>query len=226
MRLLLALLLLAPYLGAQGSLADQASAEALAYAEGQVVGQAGHYAFKVLQPPFIPLLRAGKPVLEVSHLSKQPPQGRFFAAVKVLVEGRPAGTLRVEMEGQWVGEVLKAKESLRRKQVLTEDLIERVPVEGQPPAGALTELAPGLRTRAAVQAGKFLTQADVEPIPLVNIGEKVRLIGQHEALSIHAEAIARSSGLLGDRVRLEMPSHKQITAIVTGPGQATLIFSK
>lgn len=223
---LLGLLLLCVFPACAEGLGDQAAAVALAFAEGQAAGRPGQYAFKVVQPPVVPFVRPGHAVLEPTHLSKPEPKGRFFVAFRILVDGRPAGALRVDLEGRWAGTLLKARTSLARRQVLTGDLVEAVPMEGQPPAGALTELPEGMRVRLPVSAGKFLTQADLEPIPLIATGDKVRILAQSGPLTIHAEGIARSGGLMGDRIRLEMPSRRQITARISGPGEATLPFGK
>lgn len=226
MRALVLLLLAIAGLAAGEPLADQATAAALAFAEAQNAGHPGQITFKVLQPPVVPHLRGGTVVVEPSHLSKQEPTGRFFVGLRVLVDGRLAATMRVDLEGRWFGDVLKARTSLARRQPLTEDLVEKMPLEGQPPAGVLVELPEGMRVRAAVTAGKVLTRSDLEPIPLINPGDKVRLIATSGDLTIQAEALARSGGIVGDRIRLEMPSRRQVTAEISGPGEALMRFAK
>jgi flagella basal body P-ring formation protein FlgA len=217
--------LLAP-LGAGLPLADQAVVAALAFAEGQAAGRAGKYTFKVVQLPIVPALRPGAAAVEASHLSKLEPQGRFFVALRVNVDGRPAGTMRVDLEGQWMGEVLKARTSLARRQALTEDLVERVPMEGQPPAGALSDIPQGMRLRIPVTVGRILTRADLEPIPLINPGDKVRVVAVAGDLTVQAEGTARSGGVIGDAIRLEMPSRRMISAHITAPGEARILFAK
>lgn len=223
---LLAFLLFSALLRADGALASRVQAEALAYVEAQVAGRGGAYAFRTLQPPNLPPLRPGTVNLEISHLSKQEPTGRFFVAVKLSVDGRLAGTARVDLEGRWNGELLRAKNSLPRKQALEPDHFEKVAFEGQPPAGALLELPEGMRLRQPLQAGKWLIQADLEAIPLVNAGEPIRLRAEAGALVVEAEALARSSGALGERIRLEMPNRKRLTATVTGVGSAIFVLPK
>ena len=225
MRILLGLLL---SLSLQGSedLAARIQAEAVAFAEARVAAQPGTYVFKILKGPVLPPLKAGDVTLEASHLSKEDPSGHCFVAVKMMVNGRPAGMARVDLEGLWKGELLRAKTSFPRKQIIEEDQFERVPFEGQLPAGALTELPEGMRLRQPLQAGKWLTRADLEPIPIVVAGERVRLTAACETLSLETEGIARSSGAKGDSVRLELPTHKVVTAKVSGVGEARMEFAK
>jgi flagella basal body P-ring formation protein FlgA len=92
-----------------------------------------------------------------------------------------------------------------------------------PPEGTLTAIPEGQRLMRAVVSGKILTRADLEAIPVVQSGDSVRLTATHDSLTISVETTARSRAGLGDRVRLEAPgARRQVTAIVTGPGEARL----
>lgn len=196
---------------------------ALAFAKKQAAETGGTYRFKVVQPPHLPPVPPGRLAFEASHLSKQEPMGRFFVVVGVKVDGERAAMARVDLEGTWVGQLLRAKRDLTRKTVLTMDLLESAPFEGVPPEGALTALPPSQRLRGPVAEGHILTRADLEPIPLVKSGEKVRLTATSDALTIAMDTVARSRGGLGDHVRLEAPGSRRIvTAVVTGPGEARL----
>jgi len=56
---------------------------------------------------------------------------------------------------------------------------------------------------------------------VVNAGDQVRVEVVNGPLVIAVEALARTSGAVGEKVRLEMPSgHKNLQAVVTGPGEA------
>lgn len=224
MRLLLILLTALTLMGED--LSARIQAEAIAFAEARAAGQPGTFAFRIVKPPVLPPLRPGAVTVEPSHLSKQEPSGRCFVAVRVFVDGQLAGMARVDIDGSWKGELLRARSSLARKQTLTEDLFEAVPFEGQIPPGALTELPEGMRLRQPLQAGKWLTRADLEAIPLVSAGERVRLRASFDALILETEATARSSGARGDSVRLELPTRKFVTAKVSGHGEARLDFAK
>lgn len=223
-----ALLLVLPALVLPASPAERPALErladtALAFAQAEAVKLGGEHRFKVAQPPHLPMTRPGALAFEASHLSKREPMGRFFVVVTVKVDGEKVGMVRVDLEGTWVGTVLRAKGDLARRTELTDEQVESGAFEGVPPEGALTALPEGQRLMRAVPAGRILTRGDLEVIPLVQSGDKVRLTASHETLSISLDTIARSRAGLGDRVRLEAPgSRRAVTAIVTGPGEARL----
>lgn len=196
---------------------------ALAFAKKTAAEAGGSYRFQLVQPPRLPLLPAGKLSFEASHLSKRDPVGRFFVVVAAKVDEQRVAMLRVDLDGSWVGQVLRAKQDLARKTELSLDQVESTPFDGVPPEGALSELPPGQRLRGPVSEGRILTRSDLEPIPLVQAGDKVRLTATSEALTISMDTLARSRGGLGDHVRLEAPgSRRVVVAVVTGPGEARL----
>jgi flagella basal body P-ring formation protein FlgA len=196
---------------------------ALVFAKKTAAETGGSYRFQLVQPPRLPLLSPGKVTFEASHLSKRDPVGRFFVVVAVKVDGQRAATVRVDLDGAWLGQVLRAKQDLARRTELTLDQVEATLFEGVPPEGALSELPAGQRLRGPLAGGRILTRGDLEPIPLVQSGDKVRLTGTSEALTISLDTVARSQGGLGDHVRLEAPgSRRTVVAVVTGPGEARL----
>ncbi|WP_291271895.1 flagellar basal body P-ring formation chaperone FlgA [Geothrix sp.] len=220
-----ALLLLAPALVAQApvSPAERLADAAVAFAQAEAAKLGGAHTFKIAQPPRVPVVRAGALTFEPSHLSKREPLGRFFVVVALKVDGEKVGMARVDLDGSWVGTVLRAKGDLARKTELSADQVESSPFEGVPPEGALTAIPEGQRLMRSVISGKILTRADLEPVPLVQSGDKVRLTATHDSLSITLDTTARSRGGLGDRVRLEAPgARRQVTAVITGPGEAKL----
>jgi flagella basal body P-ring formation protein FlgA len=220
-----ALLLLPFALVAQGQVspAERLADAAMAFAQAEAAKLGGEHRFKVAQPPRVPATRPGKLTFEPSHLSKREPLGRFFVVVALKVDGEKVGVVRVDLDGTWVGTVLRAKGDLPRKTQLTADQVEPSPFDGVPPEGALTGIPEGQRLMRSVASGRILTRADLETIPLVQSGDKVRLTATHETLTISLDTTARSRAGLGDRVRLEAPgARRAVTAIVTGPGEARL----
>lgn len=228
MRALLAVFLSALALAqAPLPLADRVVQTALDFAEVQGAALGGEPRFQVLQPPQLPplRLRGGDLRTEALALSKREPLGRFFVTVRILEDGRAVGFTRVDLEGKWSGTVLKARESLARRSVPGELQLEVAPFEGVPPSGALSRFPEGHRLRQPVPAGRILTHADLEPIPLVSAGERIRLTASWDDLCISTEAIARSSGAAGERVRLELPgSRKALVGVVAGPGEARITW--
>jgi flagella basal body P-ring formation protein FlgA len=196
---------------------------ALACAKEEAGKLGGVYTFKLAQPPRLPQTRPGTLSFEAVQLSKHEPVGRFFVVVAFKVDGERIGMIRVDLEGSWQGTLIRAKGDLARQTELSADKVESSPFEGVPPQGALTEVPEGQRLMRWVAAGKILTRADLETVPLVQSGDKVRLTATREALTISVDTTARSRAGLGDRVRLETPGgRRQVTAIVTGPGEARL----
>ncbi len=205
--------------------AVQMAEEAIARAEAVAVKLPGAWTIKLVQAPVLPpLMGPGKLTVLASRLSKRDPVGRFFVVLDLQLEGKRAGQLRVDLEGRWKGELWRSREAIGRRTLLEADLLEPVSFEGVPPDGALLEAPQGMRTRGALAAGHTLTQLDVEVVPLVQAGERVKLTAEVEGLTITAEVLARSSGALGDRIRLEsLGTRRPIKAVVTGPAEARLL---
>lgn len=197
--------------------------EGLAFAEAEAAKLPGSYRIRIVQNPVPPRLLSGTPRIEISHLSKKEPCGRFFVALKVLMDGRLAGYARVDLEGTWRGNLLKAKENLPRKGIPFPAQLEVASFEGQPPPGAIAEFPEGYRLRQPVQAGRFITLADLEPIPLVKAGDRVRLTACFESLSIATDGVARNSAAKGERVRVELGgTRKLVQGLVSGDGEVRL----
>lgn len=195
--------------------------QALRHAQAQADASGGNYVFQVVRTPTLPTLRKGHVTFQPSNISKSDLMGRFFVGFRIFVDGTPAGICRVDLEGKWSGRLLRTLVSLPRKAVPEATQVEEVSFEGNPPPGALSALPEGFRLRVPVSAGRTLTRSDFEPIPLVSAGERVRVELNWGPVSITSDAIARSSGPRGERVRLELPrSKKMIQATVTGPGEA------
>jgi flagella basal body P-ring formation protein FlgA len=201
---------------------DRVQNDALAYAEAQAAGMSGSYSFRVLKVPNRP--RTADPArfrFEHPRLSQRDLGGHFFVSFQASVDGRPVGMVRVDLEGKWTGKLLRTLDGLPRKSVPEPAQFELVAFDGTPPAGALTTLPAGYRLRAPVSSGHILLMQDLETIPVVVAGDQVRVEVVNGALTIAVEAVARSNGALGEKVRLEMPSgRKNLQAVVTGPGEA------
>ena len=205
---------------APSPLVEQLQRDALAYVQTQAAGLPGAYVFRVVKAPLLPR-STGDLRFEPSHLSKRDLSGRFFASFKVSLDGRPLGMVRVDLDGQWQGKLLRTRMALARKAVVEEAQVEVIAFEGTPPAGALAELPEGFRLRQAVPPAHLLTRSDLEAIPVILAGDRVRLEVVNGDLTIAVETVARSSGAVGDKVRLELPtSRKAMQGVVTGPGEA------
>jgi len=227
LRILLALSLSAGAVAQENgrpALVERLQQEALAYVEANSAGLPGARTFRVLRAPLMPQLRPGEVRFEPSHLSKQDASGPFFVSFKILLDGRPAGTARVDLEGRWTGKVLKTRVALPRKGVPGPEDLEEVDFVGTLPAGAILSFPDGFRLKTPLPAGHLLTQLDLQAIPVVNAGESVRVELVCGALTVSSEGIARNSAAVGEKVRVELPSRKPMQALVTGPGQARVAW--
>jgi flagella basal body P-ring formation protein FlgA len=131
------------------------------------------------------------------------------------------GSVRVDLEGKWSGTLLRTRTALARKCVPEAEQLEELAFEGQPPAGAITAMPKGFRIKNPVSVGHILVRSDLEPIPVINAGDAVRLTLFSDFLSVSTQGTARSSGALGESVRVELSQAKRhIQAVVQGPGEA------
>jgi flagella basal body P-ring formation protein FlgA len=213
----------APLLAQSPSDAEALCAQALAYAKASAAGMAGEYTFHISRQPLMPPLKPGRLTFESERLSKQDPVGRFFGVFRIKVDGISSASVRVEMEGSWRGALYQAKTALLRKAPITEDDFEEVIFEGIPPAGAIKVFPRESRLSQPMQVGKILSNMQVETIPMINAGDRVRVTLRNGPLQIASEAVAKSSGGKGGKVRLGANGGKKILiATVTGPGQAVV----
>jgi flagella basal body P-ring formation protein FlgA len=228
MRALVLALCLALRLAAQDAgLPELLQEQALAYAEAQAAGLPGTYEIRTLRPPVMPHLPPGKVSFEPAHASKQDFAGPFFVSFRVYVDQRPVNMVRVDLEGRWTGKLIRTRTSLPRQAVPTPDQVEEVPFEGIPPAGAITAYPSGFQLKVPVAPGRILTRADLQPIPVISAGDPVRVALVCGPLVVSSDSVARTSGALGDRIRLELPNSKRaIQAQVTGPGEARVDWAQ
>ncbi len=199
---------------------------AVAFAEIEAAKLSGEWHIKLVQPPRVPT-QLGPGAFDVRPvvLSKHEPRGRFFVVLDLWQEGRHVGQARVDLEGSWKGRLYHLRQAVARKAELTEDLVEGYDHEGVPPEGAMTELLKGFRFRGPLPAGRVLHRADLEAIPLIQPGDTVKVVARGDGAEVRREAIARSAGGMGERIRLEASgTHRVIQAKVTGPGEAEVSY--
>lgn len=188
------------------------------YAENQAMG--GNLSLRLLKTAPLPRLKGGQLRIEPSHLSKKEPYGQFFTVCKIFEDGHLAGFARVDFEGRWKGQVMRLRENVGRKMVPSETQLSLEEFEGIPPMGAIQAFPAGFRLRIPLASGRIITRADLEAIPLISAGDPIRFTLQTDTLSLSQDAIARSNGMLGEKITLEMKSGKRLQAFVVGPGEA------
>ena len=81
----------------------------------------------------------------------------------------------------------------------------------------------GSEARRPLQAGRMLTERDVQPTRLVVRGRAVELVYSRPGLQLRAVGIAQADGALGELVRVVNPDgRQQLQGVVVGPDQVAL----
>jgi flagella basal body P-ring formation protein FlgA len=116
--------------------------------------------------------------------------------------------------------VLTAARPLRRGAVVLPGDLVPAPQPRVDPAQALDDpaLAVGRRLRTAVGAGQPLLERHLDPLHLVEPGQRVGLVLLSRGFSVTAEGVALGGGGLGAVVAVEvLPGGRRIEAEVAGP---------
>lgn len=90
------------------------------------------------------------------------------------------------------------------------------------PSGTVTSVSDlvGMQTRRVLHAGESVRLDDVRHPILVTKGSTVTMIFEAPGITLTAAGRAMSEGGLGETVTVQNPvSFRQVSAIVTGPGQ-------
>lgn len=163
------------------------------------------------------------PAAEV-HVDLEP---RSVAASSLLLYARIGGAgaspreTWIRVRGSLYAEVAVAARPIARGQELgPEDVrLERRRITRLAPAPlrGVQELA-GLRARRPLGSGAVLSPDAVEPVPLVQRGDLVRLLAAGRLFRVAVEAQALEDGVRGKRIRVKnLNSGKVLVAEVTGP---------
>jgi flagella basal body P-ring formation protein FlgA len=97
-------------------------------------------------------------------------------------------------------------------------------VDGNVPSGTVTSLNDivGMQTRRVLHAGESVRLEDVRRPTLVTKGSTVTMVFEAPGITLTAAGRAMSEGGLGETVTVQNPvSFRQVSAIVTGPGQVS-----
>jgi flagellar basal body P-ring formation protein FlgA len=156
-------------------------------------------------------LRACDEGLEAFTAAGTRTAGNTTVGVRCL--GPVAWTLYVPVQIEVHGEVVVIAQSLPRGTVLQRShlRLERQDV-GRLSAGYLAdpEEARDMVLRRALQSGTVLTPQMVEPVRLVQRGQRVLLLAEAGAVAVRVEAEAMGDGALGERVRVRNLSSQKI----------------
>jgi flagella basal body P-ring formation protein FlgA len=162
-------------------------------------------------------LRAQSPVGTTSFVN---------VPVAIDVDGKLNRTIYVGYRIQQYVETAVAAHDIVPGTVLSEDdlTLARVPFTGRPANGV--DALVGRKLAFAVVKGQPVVIADTSINQIVKAGSTVVLIVRDNGVQVTADAIARTSGGLGDQVSVYNPStNKALSGTVIAPGTVELDIS-
>lgn len=146
--------------------------------------------------------------------------GSLFLRLEIFVNGESYRSLPVTCRLRAEAEVFVASRDLEKSAVLTAADYRRElrEVTGDE---ILTPPVPGAyRTTRPVRAGRILGPRDLEPVPVICKGSKVRIIARGKAFFATVDGLAQEDGSLGQEIAVKnIGSGKVIRATVSGPGE-------
>ncbi|NLY89387.1 MAG: flagellar basal body P-ring formation protein FlgA [Firmicutes bacterium] len=146
--------------------------------------------------------------------------GSLFLRLEIFVNGESYRLLPVTCRLRAEAEVFVAGRDLERLTVLTAADYRREirEVTGDE---LLTPPVPGAyRTTRPIRAGRILKARDLEPVPVICKGSKVRIIARGKAFFAAVDGLAQEDGGLGQEIAVKnIESGKVIRATVTGSGE-------
>lgn len=148
--------------------------------------------------------------------------GRKTLGLQVMVDGLPAGSVRMSGDLLLYREVVCLRQGLSRHSVLADadvELVRRnVSFLGNDLVTRLED-AVGQRLRSSQRAGAVLSASVLEPAPLVYRGDMVTIMAQSDRFSITAPGEVRTAGAKGEMVKVKnLMSRKEIFARVVSSG--------
>ncbi len=154
--------------------------------------------------------------------------GRVSLRIAVSLGGKERG--RLTLSG-WIDRfesVLCANRYLPRNTVLTEADVKMQQMNiSKAPANLVTDLqdAVGKRLKQNIKPGAAIRHNMLSVPPLIHKGDKVKLVARSGTLRIVTLGIAKSSGGLGDQIRIEnSTSKKTVVGRVKNDSTAQVIF--
>jgi flagella basal body P-ring formation protein FlgA len=154
--------------------------------------------------------------------------GRVSLRIAVSLGGKERG--RLTLSG-WIDRfesVLCANRYLPRNTVLTEADVKMQQMNiSKAPANLVTDLqdAVGKRLKQNIKPGETIRHNMLSDPPLIHKGDKVKLVARSGSLRIVTLGIAKSSGGLGDQIRIEnSTSKKTVVGRVKSDSTVQVIF--
>ncbi len=144
----------------------------------------------------------------------------------VEVVGSQSRTLHRVRAGVWTRVPVATRELSRGSRLTATDVeLARTPQWG-PPSDASGAAAAfereGWEVLSPIRAGEALLPPRVRPPEAVRSGDRVTLAVQRGPVRVEARGEARSSGAVGDAVRIRLPSGRIVTGVIRSPGMVEI----
>lgn len=154
--------------------------------------------------------------------------GNVGLRATVQVDGKKCGRLTLLAWVDRFEPVVCAARAVAHNTVLTEaDLtVTSVNIAEFPP-GTLTDVKEviGQNAKVTIRPGTPIRTAMLAPAPLVQKGERVKIVAASGRLKVAAMGIAKTSGGMGEQIQVEnVASNKTIVGRVTGESTVAVLF--
>jgi flagella basal body P-ring formation protein FlgA len=173
-------------------------------------------------------LPPGKISLTPSDAGRDEIKGKTSLRIAVTVDGEDCGQVTVSGWVDRYARVVCAARSIPRHTVLSaEDLcFERINIARAPDRLIFdTAEAVGKRVRSTVQTGKYLQQHKLFEVPLVEKGDRVKLLVSAGPVNISTLGVAKTDGGAGDQIRVEnLSSEKMVMGRVVDNSTVEVLF--
>lgn len=160
--------------------------------------------------------------VEILPADRIPPlkPGLLTFRLRVLVDGEAFTTIPVFFRFYVQAEVYISSKSLNKGEVITENSFYQELRELEDGNEFLNCLEPGkFRVTREFSAGNVLRNKDIQLVPVVLKGSKVRLVLQEETIHLELFVLAEEDGWMGDQIRVKnLESNRRLKATVIGPG--------
>lgn len=147
--------------------------------------------------------------------------GLLLIHLKVFLDGKECRTLPVTVRLHVKAEVQTISRDLERFHILSAEDCSSELQELVSGDELLAPPTPGeFRTVRPLRAGTVLKKGDIQAVPEVIKGSRVKITVTSGSIRISTVGLAQEDGWLGDRIRVRnIDSNRLITATVTGPGE-------
>jgi flagella basal body P-ring formation protein FlgA len=170
----------------------------------------------------------GKLSLFVPAKPKGQVMGNVNLRVQVRIDGKDCGRLTLSGWVDRFAPVVCAIRDVKHHTILTaEDLIVKTVNVSTVSGGIVTDLsvAVGKQTRTTLRAGACLRSGMLTAPPLVQKGDRVKIMAGSGKLSVSTMGIAKGSGGKGDQIQVEnIVSNKTVVGRVTGVATVEVMF--